>query len=171
MTTPEVHGRDVVEVRRAQAGELAAAGEVTVTAYQSDGFAPPHYVDRLRDAATRDREAELWLAVDDESAVLGCVTYCPPGSPWREIAVDDSEGEFRMLAVAPAARGRGVGRTLVERCLERTRELGQLRLVLCTERGMAAAHRLYAGFGFTRLPERDWSPVPGVDLLAYGLDL
>jgi len=171
MTTPEEHGGDVVKVRRARAGELAAAGEVTVTAYQADGFAPPHYVDRLRDAATRDREAELWLAVDDESAVLGCVTYCPPGSPWREIAVDDSEGEFRMLAVAPAARGRGVGRTLIERCLERTRELGQPRLVLCSERGMAAAQRLYARFGFTRLPERDWSPVPGVDLLAYGLDL
>jgi len=161
----------VLEVRRALADELAAAGDVTVAAYDADGFAGPHYVERLRDAATRDREAEVWVAVDDDSAVLGCVTYCPPGSPWREIAADDSEGEFRMLAVTPAARGRGVGRTLVQHCLERTRELGQQRLVLCTERGMTAAHRLYAGFGFTRLPERDWAPLPGINLLAYGLDL
>ena len=25
--------------------------------------------------------------------------------------------------------------------------------------------------GFTRLPERDWHPVPGVELLVYALDL
>jgi hypothetical protein len=36
---------------------------------------------------------------------------------------------------------------------------------------MTAAHRIYERLGFTRIPERDWSPVPGVDLLAYRLDL
>ena len=41
-----------------------------------------------------------------------------PGSPWRELSVD-GEGEFRMLAVAPAARGRGVGEALVRQCEER----------------------------------------------------
>jgi hypothetical protein len=44
-------------------------------------------------------------------------------------------------------------------------------VVLCSDKRMAAAHRLYASFGFTRLPERDWTPVPGVDLQAYGLAL
>ena len=99
------------------------------------------------------------------------MTYCPPGSPWRELAADDSDGEFRMLAVAPDARGRGIGTLLVHRCLERSRQLGQRRVVLCSDRRMVAAHRLYARFGFTRLPAMDWSPVPGVDLLAYGLAL
>ena len=159
-----------VEVRRAGADELAAAGELTLQAYAADGFADPSYVARLRDAPTRDREAELWVAADPDG-LLGCVTYCPPGSPWREIAVDDSEGEFRMLAVPPTARGRGVGRLLVLRCLDRSRELGQQRVVLCSDKRMAAAHRLYASFGFTRLPERDWTPVPGVDLQAYSLPL
>jgi hypothetical protein len=32
---------------------------------------------------------------------------------------------------------------------------------------MAAAHRLYERLGFTRLPERDWAPLPGVNLMAY----
>jgi hypothetical protein len=36
---------------------------------------------------------------------------------------------------------------------------------------MTAAHRLYERLGFTRLPERDWTPLPGVDLLVYSLDL
>jgi ribosomal protein S18 acetylase RimI-like enzyme len=36
---------------------------------------------------------------------------------------------------------------------------------------MHAAHRLYERLGFTRVPERDWSPVPGVQLVAYALPL
>jgi ribosomal protein S18 acetylase RimI-like enzyme len=159
-----------VEVRRASKDELAAAGQLTLAAYSFDGFADPSYVARLSDAATRDREAEVWVAAGADG-LLGCVTYCPPGSPWRELAADDSDGEFRMLAVAPDARGRGIGTLLVHRCLERSRQLGQRRVVLCSDRRMVAAHRLYARFGFTRLPAMDWSPVPGVDLLAYGLAL
>jgi hypothetical protein len=33
---------------------------------------------------------------------------------------------------------------------------------------MRAAHHLYAEAGFSRLPDRDWSPEPGAILLAYG---
>ena len=63
------------------------------------------YVARLRDTAARDRDAELWVAVRATTAtLLGCVTFCPPGSPWRELARED-EGEFRMLAVAPGRAG------------------------------------------------------------------
>jgi hypothetical protein len=36
---------------------------------------------------------------------------------------------------------------------------------------MTSAHRLYERLGFTRLPERDWSPMPGIDLLVYCRDL
>ena len=56
------------------------------------------------------------MAADDDR-VLGSVTFCPAGSTWREIAWDD-EGEFRMLAVAADARGRGVGEALVRACLD-----------------------------------------------------
>lgn len=34
---------------------------------------------------------------------------------------------------------------------------------------MKAAHHLYEQAGFGRLPDRDWSPEPGVTLLAYGM--
>jgi hypothetical protein len=44
-------------------------------------------------------------------------------------------------------------------------------MVLSTDPRMAAAHRLYQRLGFLRLPERDWSPVPGVVLLVYVRDL
>ena len=33
------------------------------------------------------------------------------------------------------------------------------------------AHRIYERLGFRRTPDLDWSPVEGVDLLAFRLDL
>jgi hypothetical protein len=39
---------------------------------------------------------------------------------------------------------------------------------MCSAQNMHVAHRLYARLGFGRLPERDWEPVPGITLLAFG---
>ena len=44
-----------------------------------------------------------------------------------------------------------------------------LAVVLCSMKEMTDAHRLYERAGFVRDAERDWSPLPGVDLLAYWL--
>jgi len=160
------------EIRAAQPHELAAVGELTATAYADDGlgYLESEYSNVLRDAASRAEQAELWVAVDEDQQVLGTVTFCPPGSAYRELA-GDGEGEFRMLGVHPSARGRGVGHALVQRCIARSRELGDRRMVICSDREMRTAHRLYARLGFVRAPERDWSPVPGVDLIAFTVDL
>jgi ribosomal protein S18 acetylase RimI-like enzyme len=87
-----------------------------------------------------------------------------------EITESDDEAAFRMLVVDPAGQGRGIGELLVRTCLERARTAGKRRMVLSTDRRMTAAQRLYERLGFARLPERDWQPVPGIDLLVYALD-
>jgi ribosomal protein S18 acetylase RimI-like enzyme len=158
-------------VRPAEADDIPAVGRITVEAYQGDGFldADDEYVGELADAATRAREGEVWVAVEGDQ-VLGSVTFCKPGTPFAELA-RDNEGEFRMLSVAQAARRRGVAEALVVRCVQRARELGYGALVLCSMREMAAAHRLYQRLGFRRLPERDWSPVEGIELLGFILPL
>jgi ribosomal protein S18 acetylase RimI-like enzyme len=161
-----------MHLRRARPEDYAVVGEVTLAAYQPLlGEAESSYADRLRNAEARDREAELWVAVaPDDRDVLGTVTLCREGSPWREIGAAD-EGEFRMLAVAPHAQGEGVGEVLVRHVLDRFREEGAVAVVLSTTPGMTAAHRLYERLGFARCPERDWAPLPGVELLAYRLEL
>jgi ribosomal protein S18 acetylase RimI-like enzyme len=88
-----------------------------------------------------------------------------------EVTRSDDEAAVRMLVVDPAAQGRGIGALLMTECIERARAAGKQRMVLSTSTVMKAAHRLYDRLGFTRLPERDWSPAPGVDLLVYALDL
>ncbi len=143
-------------------------GDVTVAAYADFTLGPSDpYIARLRDAAARAEQAELWLAEDD-GAVLGTVTVCPPGSVWREIS-RPGEGEFRMLAVAPQARGRGVGEALARFAIDRFAAQGVHAMVLSSLSTMHAAHRLYERLGFRRDAERDWSPTPGVELLAYVL--
>ena len=115
-----------MKLRRATSWDYAIAGELTVEAYAEFTTGPKDpYIAHLRDAATRDREAELWVATPDDrdDLVLGTVTICPIGSPWRELA-GEGEGEFRMLAVAPSARGRGIGEALVRLCLDRFRDDG-----------------------------------------------
>jgi ribosomal protein S18 acetylase RimI-like enzyme len=101
---------------------------------------------------------------------VGSVALVLKGDFGNVIASDD-EAAFRMLVVDPAVQGRGVGELLVTTCLDRARAAGRRRMVLSTDPRMAAAQRLYQRLGFTRLPERDWSPVPGVDLLVYARDL
>lgn len=156
-------------VRPAHTAELAAVGELTVTAYAEDVGPEDGYTEALRDAVTRAREAELYVALLDD-VLVGTVTFCPQGSPWCELA-QPAEGEFRMLAVSPSARRRGVAASLVSVCLERSRELGYDAVVLSSLPGQRMAHRLYERLGFARVPERDWSPVEGVDLLAFRVGL
>ena len=155
-----------MELRRIRPDEHEAAGDVCVAAYDPllTG-AEDDYRERLHDVATRDAQAEVWVAVVEER-VVGVVTYCPPGSPWREIGRQD-EGEFRMLAVDPAAQGTGAGTALARLCEERAREDGAAGMALSSLATMATAHRVYARLGYSREPARDWSPVPGVDLLAF----
>ena len=158
-------------VRLAVNADLAEVGRITVEAYRDDGFldADVDYIGELADAAARGRAAEVWVAAEGDE-VLGSVTFCAPGTPFAELARDD-EGEFRMLSVSSSARRRGVAEALVVRCIERSRELGYDALVLCSMCEMSTAHRLYVRLGFRRLPERDWSPVEGIELLGFILPL
>jgi len=159
-------------IRRARPEDLEAVGEITVAAYADFTTGDDDdYINHLRNAPARYRNAELWLATSDDGAtILGSVTVCPEGSQWREIA-QPGEGEFRMLSVAPAARGMGVGTALLDLVLARFREEGVDAVVLSSLAEMSAAHRVYERAGFVRLPERDWSPVDGVNLIAYRLEL
>lgn len=156
------------QVRPARPDDHAAIAALTVTAYDADGFldGDEEYADELADIEHRSVQATLLVAADDDGTVLGAVTFCRPPSPYVEVA-RAGEAEFRMLAVDPAARGRGVGAALVQGCLALAREHGDHTMVLSSLPGMVTAHRLYERLGFVRLPERDLEPLPGFLLLAF----
>jgi ribosomal protein S18 acetylase RimI-like enzyme len=159
-----------VQIRPALPAELPAIGELRVAAYQADGFltAESGYAPTLR-ALGADGGGEVLAAVDG-TGLVGTVML----QPWPyagEVVRAAGEAEMRALAVAPHARGRGIGAALVAAVTERAQTLGIRDLLLLTRPDMLAAHRLYARAGFRRLPDRDWSPHPGLLLLAYGREL
>ncbi len=159
------------EIRHATATEFAAIADLCAAAYAPFLAGDHHYLAQLRDVARRAAEAELLVAAEpDGGRVLGTVTYVPDGGPLGEIA-GPRESEFRMLAVDPEARGRGVGTALLRRVLEDSLHRRRESVVCSSLPEMRAAHRIYEHLGFRRLPERDWSPVAGVDLLAFAIRL
>ncbi|MDP5185521.1 GNAT family N-acetyltransferase [Blastococcus sp. BMG 814] len=143
---------------------------LTVQVYVDGGLASAGYAAELADVAGRARVAELLVARDEAGELIGSVAFVP-GGDFGEVLESPDEAGFRMLVVDPRARGRGVGAALVHECLTRAREAGRRRVVISTGTRMTAAHRLYERLGFTRLPERDWTPVPGVDLLVYAREI
>lgn len=159
-------------VRDARPAELARIGDLRVAAYQAGGFLSDasHYGETLRTLG-HDGRGQILAAVGEPAGpILGTVMLLL--WPHAEHVVrGPDEAEIRALAVAPEARGQGVGRALLQAVTDRARASGVRHLLLCTQATMLAAQHLYTEAGFGRLPERDWSPVPGFTLLAYGLVL
>jgi ribosomal protein S18 acetylase RimI-like enzyme len=176
-------------IRDARDGEFPEIGELRVAAYVADGFLRPDsgYAPHLR-ALGADGSGHVLVALTggagsgeanpagaspgagaDVAAgrIIGTVML----QPWPdggEVVKAPGEAEVRALAVAPDARGAGVGRALVAAVIERASHQNVRHLVLLSQAEMKPAHHLYEDAGFIRLPERDWEPEPGVTLLAYG---
>jgi ribosomal protein S18 acetylase RimI-like enzyme len=164
-----------MEIRLARSEEFIEAGEVTAGAYVE--FARPGeddwdgYLAELADVAGRADRTEIHVAVED-GRVLGCVTL----ELDETVGDDDKElppevSCIRMLGVRPEARGRGIGRALVEACIDRSREAGKETVTLRTTHLMKAAQRLYRSMGFVRDPERDMVFESGFTLIAFRIEL
>ena len=82
------------------------------------------------------------LTAWSEDVLVGCVVLARLGP---------EACEMKRLYVRGAARGRGVGRRLVEAVIERGRELGYRRMLLDTAPELTAARALYAALGFREI--------------------
>jgi ribosomal protein S18 acetylase RimI-like enzyme len=147
-------------IRLAEPTEYEAVGALSDAAYSHDYKISDQYRANLQ-------------AVDRETGeLLGTVVAPRPGGHISELG-RDGELDFRLLAVAPAARRRGIGRLLVEHVLALAAERGATRVVMNSGPDMTGAHQLYYSMGFTRLTERETRIVDGHDqpLLAFGYDI
>ena len=158
-------------IRDAHQEEFAEIGEIRVAAYVADGFLSPEssYAPRLRELGS-DGLGQVLVAQSDPGRLVGTVMLLvwPDAG---EVVQGRGEAEIRALAVRAEAQGAGLGRALLTAILERAASLGVWHVLLLTQPEMKTAHHLYEDAGFSRLPERDCTPAPGVDLLAYGLVL
>jgi len=143
-------------IRLVEPAEYDRVARLTVEAYTADyDDLPDDYLAELAAVEQRAVAHQVWVAVDDETGeILGTMAT---GTPGRAISALALEGEldYRLLAVDPAARGRGVGKALTEFTYGLARERGLHRVVMNSGENMVGAHRLYFGLGFERVPERE----------------
>jgi ribosomal protein S18 acetylase RimI-like enzyme len=164
----------MVRVRPVQPDEYEEAGAVTALAYRE--FMPADgewsgYEKRLADVAGRATRA-LVLVADLDGTIAATATLELDQRINRDtqqppLAAD--EAHLRMLGVHPDHRRRGIGRLLVDACIEHARAQGKRRLTLDTTERMVRARALYEGmeFSFRGYSDR----IPEVTLLRYERDI
>lgn len=81
----------------------------------------------------------LLIARADDGTALGCVALRP---------LSPGVGEIKRMYVTDAARGRGVGRALLEAVLVAARAAGYREVKLDTLGHLTAAQTLYRAYGF-----------------------
>ncbi len=156
-----------LEVRPVRPEEVAEAGALVEAAYTAGGLLDNDrgYGAHVRDVAGRVGDVPVLVAVRN-GRIVGSVTIAPHGSAHSELA-REGEVEFRYLGVAPEAWGSGVATRLVAAVEDYAVDTGAERLVLCVISDNVAAERVYQRIGFTRVPERDWEPAPGILLRVW----
>jgi ribosomal protein S18 acetylase RimI-like enzyme len=168
MTIPEA--RDGVELRPFDPSDAAAVNAVAAAAWQQyaavfDDWPP--LAAFVASTASLSAECDLIVATDRDR-VVGVVGYTGPGRP-RESIFPLHWGIVRMLSVAPDARGRGIGRRLVDACIARARADRAAVLGLHTSPVMREALALYLRLGFVL--DREIPPRRGVPYSLYALPI
>jgi GNAT superfamily N-acetyltransferase len=85
----------------------------------------------------------IFMAVDEAEAAVGCVAMIP---------LADGGFEVAKMTVAESQRGAGLGRALMQACIDEGGRAGAPRLYLETNSALEPARALYRAMGFTDLP-------------------
>jgi ribosomal protein S18 acetylase RimI-like enzyme len=169
-------------IRTAAPHEIAEIEAVSVATYsQFRGEIPlsvfEGYIGELRRLADHWHEAEV-LVAELGGRIRGCVLFYADAST-QGLGLPQGWSGFRKLAVHPDMRGRGLGRSLTQACIDSARRRRAPTVGIHTASFMRSALRMYDAMGFRRCAELDRSASDlglgddgaGVKLIAYRLDL
>jgi len=95
----------------------------------------------------------IWLAVID-SEIVGTAALIKEHAEIYELG---------KMSVAPAWRGKGISKLLIETCLEKARELKAWKIQLFSNHQLKAALKLYEQYGFQYVVVKD-SPFETADI-------
>jgi predicted N-acetyltransferase YhbS len=145
--------RSAIVVREAEEDDLdrvvgvLRAANVEFEALLSPAFFRA-YLANVLDVRSRLDESQLFVACEGDR-IVGVITLYPDASKEGWGLPSDWTG-IRTVAVEPSARGLGIGRRLVQHCIERSRALGANGVFLHTALFQAAAIVMYERVGFRR---------------------
>lgn len=153
-------------IRNAKPQEFAAIGNLLVEVYsQLEEFPSPseqpEYYTMLANVGsiTQKPGVELLVAVLDTQELVGAVVYFRDmhyyGSGGTATFEIQSSG-FRLLAVSPKWRGKGIGKLLTNACISKAQEHGNRHIIIHTTRAMHTAWKMYETLGFVRSEDLDF---------------
>ena len=145
---------EIVDYRPDLAGAFKALNEAWISHYFR---LEPKDVEILGDPQGRiiDGGGRIVFLVEDGEAI-GCCAL---------MALPDGGFEVAKMAVAEPYKGRGLGRALMEACVERAKAAGAPRLYLETNSVLAPALSLYRSFGFKQIAPPQPSPYARADVI------
>jgi GNAT superfamily N-acetyltransferase len=156
----------VYYVRNAKPEEFPQIAELMIQVYsQLEGFPKesdqPNYYRMLANVGslTSTPGTELLIAVSAEEKIAGAVVYfadmkyyCSGGMAIHE----RNASGFRLLAVDPTERGKGIGKLLTAACIQKARGNRSLQLIIHTTMAMQTAWKMYEQLGFKRSEDLDF---------------
>lgn len=131
-------------IRRAAAGDAAAAAEITSAAYRP-------YIERIgREPAPMGADFDaligagaVWVATED-GRVVGVLV----------LELQDTALLLESVAVDPAHQGHGIGRSLIDHAEQVARDAGLSAVDLYTNAHMTENLRLYPSLGYDLIDRR-----------------
>jgi GNAT superfamily N-acetyltransferase len=164
--------RESLQIRDEREGEREAIRNVTLAAYEEyAGVVSASFWEEYRRhlLATVDTQGPVEHIVAELSGtIVGSVLLYPPfWNAYTGAIANVDWPVVRLLAVAPAARGQGVGAALMDECEQRARRMGASLLGLHTADIMRIAMRMYERRGFVRASELDFRPAEDVLVKGY----
>jgi len=131
----------IVDFRPEHAGAFKALNEAWISKYFT---LEPKDREVLSDPQGKILEpgGRIFMALDEAGEPVGCVALQ---------ALRDGGFEVAKMTTVERVRGQGVGRALMQRCVDVARELGAPRLYIETNSSLAPALALYRAFGFQEL--------------------
>ena len=152
-------------IREARREEHEALGQLMVSVYSRlEGFPKPDeqpkYYEMLSNIGRLAEKPDTRLlvaAVGDEllGGVVCFSNMAQYGSGGIATGEKDASG-FRLLAVAPHARGMGVGKALARHCVELAKQSKRRQVIIHTTDAMKVAWGMYERLGFVRSPDLDF---------------
>jgi len=154
------------QIHTAPPSAFAAIGKMMADVYAGlDGFPGPDeqpaYYNMLYNvgAFTENEGTEILVAEGPGGQLAGAVVYFNDmqhyGSGGTATREKNAAG-FRLLAVAPAFQGQGVGKLLTQACIRKAKAAGHRQLIIHSTQAMLKAWSMYEKLGFKRSADLDF---------------
>ncbi len=152
--------------RDAFPNEFREIGELMVNVYsQLQGLPPkeeqPAYYKMLANigSLTENPKTKLLIAISSSGNIGGGVVYFgdmkyygPGGTATKE----KNASGFRLLAVDPSIRGKGIGKLLTKACIQLAIDEHRDQMIIHTTKAMQVAWKMYENMGFKRSEDLDF---------------